>query len=512
MKKIKELIVALEGKMIGGKPALAQIHRKVNQQNLDKAVKYIQLVRERKGIGSKELRKELYGEGPKAQDSYKKLEQRLLQRLCSLVLLIHENDYLKKASTKREFECLQGGVLLKKLFYNGAYQSALQVARLNYKKSMENQLYEQALPFCAVLIKIYGRKGMSKEVRFFKEQYEWCAGLSIAEKESETLFHELNALIQKSTVANQKSLKLSTGAKAKITQLKLKHSTPVIQLYFYRITATYLELRNNFEELLRHCKQWVKYLIEMNEEGYEAQLREPILHQMNCYICIGKPEEAILLAQSKAAFFRPGFDNWFVLKELHFLALMHLARFDEAFKIMEEASIHERFSDQEVSVQARWQVCKAYFGEVSPERAKGEYLLYSDNKLSDLFSQLYFKDKKGLNSSFVIMRVFHFIRVGDYLQAIAVAEQAKKYAFRHLRGKELQRSRIFIKLLITAASVEFQVEKVQEKCRKILTALSTAYQSQKAVVDGMEILPFEKLWDMILGYLYDGPKWIVERK
>lgn len=504
MERIRELIQALEGKFIDKVPVFELITTRKAKKEEDLTLGYLQLLRENPNITEKEIITTLYQDREGCMDSYRKLEKRLRGKLYELYFLLNPADYTKKKSAQSTIKNLKGGLLSKILVFNDTYHAATYVARKTLQNALKNFDFESAIILCSILRKIHGLQGNKTETNYYNRKLLYCIESLKAESEAEAFFHELNILASKSTIPGKKLMNLSERAKNTIGKSNAKYQTLKLNQYHFRVSATHFEIKEMFQELLQLCKEREEYITLHKEFSEEGDLRETTLHAINSLLCLGQSDAAVQMARKNVGYFKLGSYNWFTLKEVEFLSLMHQEQFKPASKSIEEALHNNRFVYLPQNVQERWRLYNAFIYEVLPEVKSLIYLFDKEHKISDLFDGVYATDKKGMNTTFIILQVYHYIRINDFEQAYIRAENARVYALRYLKDRTSKRSRLFIHMLVTLSKNKFNLSLSEPFTKVYLKKLQNTAKSKKAVVEGIEIIPFEKLWLRIVDKLKDS--------
>ena len=147
-------------------------------------------------------------------------------------------------------------------------------------------------------------------------------------------------------------------------------------------------------------------------------------------------------------------------------------------------------------VEERWQIIRAYL-ELYDIETPGTWRLRKFlNSMPTLSS-----DKSGQHVNVVILELLHLLKAKKFESYRYRCERVEAYISAHLKGKGLDRYICFLRLLHCVVRGGFQKEAVSEKGAKYLQTLQTTSPRVGADVREVEVVPFEGLWEMALGWL-----------
>lgn len=111
------------------------------------------------------------------------------------------------------------------------------------------------------------------------------------------------------------------------------------------------------------------------------------------------------------------------------------------------------------------------------------------------------RDKMGFNSSLLILQFMFLLQEGDKGRDKLVdrIESLNGYLRTHLRGRnDLQRTRIFIQLLLKLPKNSYRHGVVAHQTKSLLKSLKNAASDVGGQIEELEIVPYERLWDMVM--------------
>ncbi len=103
-----------------------------------------------------------------------------------------------------------------------------------------------------------------------------------------------------------------------------------------------------------------------------------------------------------------------------------------------------------------------------------------------------------------MVRLLLLLQERKYDKLLDEVEAIDQYAYRHLRGKNTQRSYLFIRLLLQIPLGAFDLDMIQEKAGRYLGKLANIPLQVANQTHEIEILPYEDLWQFAVESLVAG--------
>jgi hypothetical protein len=113
---------------------------------------------------------------------------------------------------------------------------------------------------------------------------------------------------------------------------------------------------------------------------------------------------------------------------------------------------------------------------------------------------LYPKDQRIFTVLVVIAQMLFLIEKKSYNNAAERIDRLKSYANRQLKKEEYFRTIQFIRLLQQLVKADFQIENLSN-VEKYYNRLIEEPFFYRGLISELEVLPYEKLWNMILARL-----------
>jgi hypothetical protein len=227
------------------------------------------------------------------------------------------------------------------------------------------------------------------------------------------------------------------------------------------------------------------------------------MRAMNCYLFLRDYELGYASVQKCALLFPKGSNNWFVYMEYYFLLTMHTQHFVEAEGIYKEISTHPRFESQPAHRLEKWRIFELYlkYALLSiPATAAFEEVHRPQLRIKTFLRSVptYTKDKQGFNVAVLVLQILYLLESEEFDGIISRMEALKTYKTRYLRGGSQRQSSLFFKMLLVMESSSFSFKLTKDKAQKYYELLLATKSDSSDISEGLQILPFEWLWEQIL--------------
>ena len=113
---------------------------------------------------------------------------------------------------------------------------------------------------------------------------------------------------------------------------------------------------------------------------------------------------------------------------------------------------------------------------------------------------LYPKEQRIFSVLLIILQILFLLERKTLSGLPERIERLKKYANRQLRKEEYHRSVQFIRLLQQLNKADYQLEELSNT-GKYYSSLKSYSFFYRGKVSGLEVIPYEKLWERIISYL-----------
>lgn len=449
-----------------------------------------------------EAAKFIYGTDYKSTN-YTSLKNHLTNKLINSLFFINLSGSNFNQIQKAYYECQKLRSAVQILSGKGAKKSSIEIAEKLLIKSLKFQFTEISLELSKLLrrhFRIFEKK-KSKAIKYdliVKEQLE----IFIAETEIEDMYERLIEGIE-----DKRSGQNSIAEKAKVYANKAKEIFPRLDSqklgkYANSIFVLEYELSRNYTAVETTCLEAIHYYQAKGELGSEINSLVFYIKLLGAYIPLQKFKEGEEVVLKILGSIVVGSINWFVTLELYFLLSLHTGNYHQGASILKEASSHKKFKKLKKQPLEMWLIYEAYIEFL---RIIGELKKESKNnfRVARFMNQVpnFSKDKTGINISILVIQILLLVVQRKEAKVIDRVEALRTYVYTYLRKDDSLRSNYFIKMLLRMVETNFHKNGTIRKTKSLFERLEQTPISSNGHSQYIEIIPYEKLWELILKQL-----------
>lgn len=443
----------------------------------------------------------------KQDPAYQKLRKTLKDRLTSFIFLIDLDAPTYTDRQKAYYECYREWAAAKVLYGKSARIAATSLSRKILKIARKYEFTELRLDICHNLRLYYGTiEGDVKMFQQYNEEFKELTELWL----QESLAEELYILLIISFI-NSKATKKDYQEMAQNHYAQLKPALERFdshQLHFYGrlIEVAIYSSVNDYVNILKVCDQAIAFF-EQKDFNANTALNIFQYERLICYLQLRQFKEAIVTADLCLKHQEEGTFNWFKLYELYFLVHMHSGCYHCAVDKLKMIMEHPVFAKLPENIQETWKIFEAYtyfmemigllvHNDQEGHQHKGFRMTKFLNEM-----QVFSKDKQGMNVPILILEILMAVGKKQYSELIDRLEAIDKYRRRYLNNPDMERTNLFLKMLLQLPKSGFQKEVVLHKTQVYFNNLEAIPIELANQAHEIEILPYEKLWRIVLDQL-----------
>lgn len=332
--------------------------------------------------------------------------------------------------------------------------------------------------------------------RKFKNAYMEC----------EDAFNSMLVHINKSISAQNRIINKIPGVIENIQKEAQRHRSKSLHVLASKLNLIYNSIRWDFEKNIKLCGDLEKkYLNKPNHEiTVDLDKHEIAFIRLQSYLNTANVAEGSAYAKNKLKLFKTGSRHWFKFAEYYFLLLLKEELFEEASTLFRQVRTNKNYNALSESMKNRWLIYRAYL------------IFFSDSKIlrwgfniEEFVSAkpAYSKNYDGLNVATLIVQFLFLLREGYIEEVKACISEIQKYKSAHLDKRHNYRNSIFIRMMEIIVEKEFDYDKIKEKGNNYYKKLLKHRIPADLNMD-TEVIPYEKLWQHVLGILQTNKSYI----
>lgn len=197
--------------------------------------------------------------------------------------------------------------------------------------------------------------------------------------------------------------------------------------------------------------------------------------------------------------------NYFRYKSIEYSLYAVTKDYNSLYKITQEMIGNKSLKNFSVQLE-EWQIRQAFaniFVEAGRVIKDVEEMGKWKFKLTKFINQVefYSKDKRGTNISVLVIQLIHYLIYKEYHLVVDRLDALNQYTYRYLRNDETLRSNCFIKMLLKLPEAEYHPTRTKRYVAKYKKKLDENPFELSMKEIGVEIIPYEDLWEIILEIL-----------
>lgn len=447
----------------------------------------------------------LFGKSPTFQ-RYKKLKSELKNRLINTLFFIDVGDTKYTDYERTLFTCRKELLAARTLWDKGAFKLAVQLFNRVHNQARRIEKLELLIESGRLLRNTYATTFFDKKkYEYFDAQFEEYSRAWLLENLAEKRYGQLVQIY-----LDKKSGGELLSYKAKEFYLELSEKAGTLDFYrlnnfIYQIRIIGLMAEHNYLKTIEVGKEAIEY---HQSKPFISNTRiTPLYYQiLICYTNLGNYEDGYKASQESLSLQIAGSLNWFKNRELTSILAFYTENYQQAYDIYSDVIAQKSLINMPSILQETWKLIGAFI----------HYLVYTENikpELSDKrFTKFrlgrflnnvpeFSKEKRAMNIPVLVIQILFLVGEKKYNRLIDRIEAIEKYTSRHIHKDENYRSKVFIKMLLQLPKANFHKRAVIRKAEKYVKKLQEVPLEVANQTYGVEIIPYEKLWEFVLNSL-----------
>ncbi len=500
MQELSEIVrMVTSGRLRVRKPYLDENHESL-------LGRFYEGIKEGRFATDQDAAHDLYGTGPD-DPRYKTLKARLKERLMLTMRLLDTPRPGVTNYREAQFRAMRDLELIRTMLVLGGRAPGIPMLRHVLAIAQKYTVTDVELACYKILREDAMMKGKKKQYEQLNQQLSEALERYRLELRAEEMDDRL--LIWFVISGSQKPELRDMAAEfiQEIAEIRSRCRTRQTHYFYFHITSLAHQIRLEYDKAVEVCNEADLFYREHPEFAVPNTLATIAAQRTSCAFYNRDYSAAKVYAEQEFELLTEGTNNWLASHQTYFLIAMHLADYDLALTIYLRATRHPRFS---VGIPPgfieKWKIFEGYLhyivkrGLLPPpdSRSKGLEKNFRLEKFLNDF-KLVSHDKQGTNFAILILQVMWLLETERFLDLMGLANSLKAYAGRHLQGAYFQRANRFVKLILVMIDSDFNVDEMHRKGAKHKSALIAQTGTPASIaVDGIEVIPYETLWDHML--------------
>ncbi|MDG1432843.1 MAG: hypothetical protein P8Q41_02485 [Saprospiraceae bacterium] len=439
-------------------------------------------------------------------DKYRQLKSRFRKRLLNTLFFLDVNLPSTSSYDRAYYSCNKDWTLVKILKSNEAIHTASALARQILTTALKFKFADVIVNCARILRRYAAQMGDDKNYEIYDQHSKQFQNVLDAEIRSEELYQRVIMNYHKPIgKASDLEEKIGTYCDA-LVGLSEIHDSPIVIYNMYLVWAYRYEMLRDFDAMLEVCNKAEKY-IEDNPAFYQDdKLATFQMKKMSAYLHLRDWKNGKINAEKCLQSFPKGSRTWFSFMEYYLLLAIHTENHVNALAIFNDASNLPKFKKLPARNREKWKIYDIFLNYIIESQGDSNPVLLTQRRKNFRVARfindpvLYPKDQRIFTVLVVIAQMLFLIEKKSYNNAAERIDRLKSYANRQLKKEEYFRTIQFIRLLQQLVKADFQIENLSN-VEKYYNRLIEEPFFYRGLISELEVLPYEKLWNMILARL-----------
>lgn len=435
---------------------------------------------------------------------YTTLKNRLKKKMMNLLFFldIREKDFSEQLVAR--YHNGKAIFWMNTLTQFGARSSAIKLAESTLKQALKYNFTLNAIQAATVLRNYSRFSGSYTQYDRYTNLLNELQGTFQAELLAQEFYERLTIRFTRS-VAEQPDLKdICLSYIQQLEAVPEAYHSFSFLLYYYRLKIAFLQIGQLYIDAVKICDEADNYLAKNSHIAYKILFGEFQIQKLGCYLYLRYYTEGRKTVDRGIELFPEGGANWFVLMEYWFLLEIHTLHFSEAEDVLTRTMNHPRFQFLSNEAKEKWQIFDLYLEFAL--RQSGIQSRRQDRRRIDPERFLrtvptFKRDKRGYNIAILILHIMLLLEQNDFGSIIGRMDALRTYRNRYLQVNSNRRSALFFKMLQIMEGNSFDPEITRRKALPYFERMSQRTSDAVEAQDGLQILPFEWLWQTTVSML-----------
>ena len=432
----------------------------------------------------------LYPEDRFPNEAFWHLKQKLLNRITNSIIALNDTE---ESEILGEFRSLQKKLYAYKLLRSkGQRKAALWIGERAIKKSIKYEFTEITLSLARELARYYASVKIDrKKYQYYSQLMQDYGRLSMKEMAIEFRFNEVVFQFAYQKFYDEELIEMVREKAEEVQAIVKEHGSFRNVLLAYNVIVYYHNLVKDSEGLLQSCQKAIALMEAKDYTPPYTAIFSFLIKTIPIYIQSAQYVEAQRAIDKCLALVPEDSHNWIISQQYQVLLNFHQEAYAANLQLIRRIkSKHARAIQNNPET---WRIYEAYAAFLAGEKIRlGKFL----NEVP-IFS----KDKRGMNINILILQILFLLRQGKRNDIIDRMAALERYSYRYLKKGKTFRSNCFINMLLQLEKGYFHPIAIQRKAKRFVQKLQTVPLSKSDQDIEIEIIPYERLWRVILGML-----------
>lgn len=438
-------------------------------------------------------------------DKYRQLKSRFRKRLMNTLFFIDQTQPGASGYDRAYFTSHRDWTLIKILITNEAQQAGDELARQVLLLALKYKFSDIIMNCSRILRQVAAENSNEKDFEVYDAYIKQYSEILNAEIRSEELYQRVLMTYRKPAEELLDIGDQLQGYCDALVSLSEVYDSPVVFYNMFLVWTYHYELQRDYESMLLICAQAEQYIDQNPNYLQEEKLATFQLKKMSGHLHLQDFKNGKINAERSLQLFEEGSNIWFNFMEYYLLTALHTENFIHGAAVFLRAKAHNKYKKLEAQAREKWRVYEVYlnyFIEKQPGQIDAlKEQLAKNFRVSRFLNDplIYPKEMKVLAIHMLIGQILYLFEKKSLPETAEAIDRLRSYG-KNLNDLENYRMVQFIKLMNQLLKSNFKLNELTgtEKYYDALVSRPFFYRGQ---LIELEIVPFEKLWNLVLSKL-----------
>jgi hypothetical protein len=445
----------------------------------------------------------IYGENPTV--TFRAFKHRLKNKLINSFYFLDLNRKNISEYTRAGFICSRYQHCIRMLLLFSARKTAMKLTSTVLFTALKFELTEYII-FCARILRVNAaytgdRRNFAKYLLLYQQWEKTDHHEEMAKTFLDRIFlHYSGSVALKPELSD-----MAFSYAMEIEKMLAETPTYVLRLYYYRIKGLATHISQDYAGSIKIWDEMESFLSSNKLMEKKSRYAEVSLQKMASYLHLRNYDEGRKCAEKCSKYFRTGSNNWVTFMEYNFLLAMQSGTYSDAGSIISEVFRSKPLNAMPEASREKWKIFEAYYMFIlrTDQNEEPQKELKTNFKINRFVNEviMYSSDKRGFNIAIIIVQILFLLYDRKIPLLIEKIQSLRLYRSRYLRMDINFRVNVFIQMLIEMDKMEYNYLATKKKAVFLSKKLLSGSMIYRGNMEGMEIIPFEDLWEIILKIL-----------
>lgn len=452
----------------------------------------------------REAAQQLYKCGP-GDARYRQLKSRFKKRLLNTLFFLDLNQPTATTYDKTYYNCNKDWACVQILQSNNAFAAAENLAKSILTLALKYKFSELIINCSRLLRERAAENGVEKEFRVYNDYIRQFLPVMEAELQSEEIYQQVSILYNQPLSDNLEFPASLEDYCNRLVTLSEKFDSPVVQYNLYYVWTLYYELRREFDLVIEISNQAEIYISAHQLFFQKNKMLAIQVKKMSAFLHLKKFREGQSCADQLIRKFGEPNKEWFQFMEYYLLLAIHSENYIQSMAILHQTLGAPKFKKLDAETREKWEMFRGYVFFLANLVDLNQNMILKGQKKpfnTDQFLKSageYGKSLRNLQALHILLQVLFLFERRQFGEINTKIELLRSMENKNIRPENAYRTVQFIRCLHFFRKNNFVVDRTV-KSNKYIKAIYSRPFFYRGHIDELEVIPYEKLWDIILSY------------